>query len=454
MLLIGTSIIAISYKRYEAINIQKHIQMANGMTELMIRELNTDHIDDYIKENYSSPEYNAILKTYYLLKDSYPDVTYVYVYKLYKDESGAIKATVIIDLDEEYTTDVPKESIDWIGDTYDVDKAFINDLDDKILKGQSVWHIVDAQAGEGEIGKRLLSYNKPIMDKDGNYVASACIDFSVDALYNKGLDFIAELLIVITIIGVVVVLALKIRLNKILLDPVHKLTLVIESFKYGDDTDKFKNIEKLENLNIRTNNEIDALYNALLVSVKESAYYMQHLNQTRHELEEVTEIVSKDALTRVGSKSAYQTYIEKLEKDLAEGKTDYAVVMADINNLKYINDTFGHDRGDEYIKACVKEICVQYNHAPVFRIGGDEFVIILSGESYKHRASLLSEIQIKFDDYFKDSARPEYERYSMSLGMAEFNPDTDRSYADMFVRADQIMYKNKTNFKQIYGSYR
>ena len=173
MLLISTAIMSISFKRYEDLNIKKHIAMADGITTLMAQALDVNKLDTFIEENYSSQEYMSLLKYYYMLKDSYPDVAYMYVYRFWEDD--AVKATVIIDLDDEYTEDVPQDSIDWIGDTFVADEQFANDIDKMVIQNQPVWHVVRAR--EGEIGERLLSYVKPIQDENGNYVCCVCVDF-------------------------------------------------------------------------------------------------------------------------------------------------------------------------------------------------------------------------------------------------------------------------------------
>jgi len=57
---------------------------------------------------------------------------------------------------------------------------------------------------------------------------------------------------------------------------------------------------------------------------------------------------------------------------------EFGVIGCDVNGLKKINDTLGHKAGDEYICAACKMLCEYFKHSPVFRIGGDEFVVILT----------------------------------------------------------------------------
>lgn len=453
LLIMSTAIISISFKRYEDLNLKKHIKMAAGMTSLMADAYDTSKTDYYIAENYNSDEYKDLLKYYYKLKNSFLNVTYVYVYRLYQDDDGVIKGEVVMDLDDVYTDDVPQSSIDWIGDDYIIDDVFADDYENMVINKVPVWHIVVPSAKDNTAGK-LLSYIYPIVDKNGNYVASACVDFSWSNIYGSGIDFIWDLLMTISIVLIVVLATVNILLRRIMFSPLEKMTNTIKHFKYNSDEDRLINVRHLESLDIHVNNEIDDLYNALVVTTKDSAYYLSNFNKAQMEIREINEIVSKDVLTGVKSKSAYDAYVAKLDADINQNKYHFAVVMVDINNLKYVNDKYGHELGNAYIRGCIKHVCDINKKSPVFRIGGDEFVVILEGTEYEDRQDLMDDMEEFFADCYNDSSKQEYERYSVSIGMAEFDKKHDTSYAEVFNKADKAMYENKMKFKKQYGSYR
>lgn len=452
LLLLATCIIGISFGKYEELNINKHVKMAEGITTLMAGRFDVNQVDYYIEENYSSREYMDLLKYYYTMKESYPDVKYMYVYKVFKDESEEQgKGLVIIDLDEEYTEDVPIDSIEWIGEITSLDPEFAEDLDLMTKEKECVWHIVNADDGDGKI----IAYTRPILDADGNYVCSACVDFSLNELYAKGVDFIIELLIVIVTIIVAVIMIINVILNVILFKPLDKMTKCIESFKFDSDEDRFNNVNAIEALNINVKNEIDELYNALVMSMKDSAYYMSNFNRAKTEIEEISETAYKDALTGVGSKTAYGIAMQKLQDELNRDKNiSFAIVMVDINNLKYVNDTYGHEIGDDYIMGCCHIMCSIFKRSPVFRIGGDEFVIILKGDDYAVRNFFTDDLEFEYERTYSDKSLKEYRRYSASVGMAEYDPAVDTSVEDVFKRADSLMYEYKKEFKKKHGSYR
>ncbi len=76
---------------------------------------------------------------------------------------------------------------------------------------------------------------------------------------------------------------------------------------------------------------------------------------------------------------------EKLNNMLEDGEPmQFAIVIFDVNGLKQVNDTLGHNAGDRYIKDACEMICTSFKRSPIFRIGGDEFAVIAQGASYEH----------------------------------------------------------------------
>ena len=101
----------------------------------------------------------------------------------------------------------------------------------------------------------------------------------------------------------------------------------------------------------------------------------------------------------------------------------------------------GHEAGDEYIKSASRLICTQFTHSPVFRIGGDEFVVLLKGSDYEHR----KELEESFKKTIEENKRNGL--VVVSSGLAVYEPDSDQNYNDVFNRADQLMYECKKSLK-------
>lgn len=163
----------------------------------------------------------------------------------------------------------------------------------------------------------------------------------------------------------------------------------------------------------------------------------------------LSELMDQDALTRVKNRTAYEKYLKNLEADFIEGENKpFAVIYFDINNLKMINDMYGHEKGDTYIKNSCRLICNTFKHSPVFRIGGDEFVSIAQNDDYEKRHELLSGMRehMKVLKEKGDSV-PLTERISIASGMAEYDRTLDEDFSSIFKRADELMYENKYNMK-------
>ncbi|MBO6284705.1 MAG: GGDEF domain-containing protein, partial [Bacilli bacterium] len=149
----------------------------------------------------------------------------------------------------------------------------------------------------------------------------------------------------------------------------------------------------------------------------------------------------QDGLTGVKNKNAHAEKVMLLNRQIHDGMARFAVIMADVNNLKTINDGQGHAEGDRAIRGVCLRLCHVIAHSPVFRIGGDEFVAIAEGPDYDNRDALYNSL---VEDHFTD----ETHTFSFSSGMATFDPAVDKDFASVFERADDQMYEVKKKIKE------
>lgn len=155
-----------------------------------------------------------------------------------------------------------------------------------------------------------------------------------------------------------------------------------------------------------------------------------------------------DALTAVRNKGAFDIYVHNLQEKLDKGDQglQFAVCIFDCNNLKTINDQFGHEQGDVYLKSSCSLICQVFVHSPVFRTGGDEFATILQNNDYLRRDELLKVFDMRCADVSAASKTP-WKRVDVARGMAVYDPVTDQCVQDVVRRADRLMYENKRESK-------
>lgn len=125
----------------------------------------------------------------------------------------------------------------------------------------------------------------------------------------------------------------------------------------------------------------------------------------------------------------------------------YRESMVDLNYLKKINDTYGHEKGNVAIIKLCNLVCTIFCHSPVFRIGGDEFVVILKGDDAKTAELLEVQFINELKDIEKDPTLAPWEKVSAAIGISFYDPNTDKDVETVFRRADKKMYQNKINMK-------
>jgi len=164
--------------------------------------------------------------------------------------------------------------------------------------------------------------------------------------------------------------------------------------------------------------------------------------ESSRQLGMVMTVAYKDPLTSVRNVNSYTEFKESIETNVRNGKIhEFAVVVFDLNDLKKINDTLGHEAGDVYIKEGCSLICTTFTHSPVFRIGGDEFVAFLTNEDYLNRDKLFSDFNNQVEDNLTNG------KVVVSAGMSLFDPEKDSGYDEVFAHADVLMYERKKDLK-------
>jgi len=149
-------------------------------------------------------------------------------------------------------------------------------------------------------------------------------------------------------------------------------------------------------------------------------------------------IADTDALTGVKSKYSFLMKEMEMDRQIRENTVkDFAIVVFDINGLKFINDTKGHEAGDTYIKEGTRFIEDLFQHSLIYRIGGDEFTAVLCDRDFTYRETLMRTYHIKIDNNIKGG------QVVMAAGMATYHKEKDATFQDVFDRADARMYENK-----------
>ena len=293
---------------------------------------------------------------------------------------------------------------------------------------------------------------RPLRDSNGETVALICADIPVDELRETIARHLINSFIVITAIFGVFLIIMIAWLRRNVTGPIRALENSAREF--AGRSHRVSDIHQLrykapalhsENELLSLSNAIDKMTKDMRSFVEEILSMEKRAMSAENAARVMTAIAYKDSLTHVKNKAAYSNAIEEIRAQIALGYVKFAVVMVDINDLKYINDNYGHEKGDRYLVGACSLVCKVYKHSPVYRVGGDEFVVILRNEDYENRESLFTALSDSFCEARMAADRDPWDRYSAAGGMAEYrNGDT---FDEVFKRADDMMYTCKQAMK-------
>ncbi len=169
----------------------------------------------------------------------------------------------------------------------------------------------------------------------------------------------------------------------------------------------------------------------------------EKLDEEKENSKAFKNMANTDSMTGVRNKHAYMETESQLNSKIREGTIDnLALVVCDINGLKYVNDTKGHAAGDQLIKNASALICDIFSHGSVFRTGGDEFVVILQGKGFDTRDEVIA----AFNRQVEENIRKD--EVVVSIGHSSLQPN-DEQLHDVFERADHMMYDRKKQLKSM-----
>ena len=211
------------------------------------------------------------------------------------------------------------------------------------------------------------------------------------------------------------------------------------------DSDKEVPIRDYVHLSSEEIGDMAFRLNEMVEQLKET---IRDLGKAEERADRMHELANRDALTSVKNKTAFDSYMKSIQDELEQvDEIDFAVILFDCDDLKQINDRYGHDKGDEYLKNASSLICSTFKHSPVFRFGGDEFTVGLQGSDFTIREELINLFRMEQEAISRREKDP-WKQVHVSLGTATYDPEKDRNIYDTLHRADMIMYEDKEARKE------
>ncbi|KAA1178729.1 GGDEF domain-containing protein [Rhizobium tropici] len=212
--------------------------------------------------------------------------------------------------------------------------------------------------------------------------------------------------------------------------------------------------ETYENISSRSHNSAELLRGAIDMltvatgdtmaqgekTVENVVQRSQEMDQVRKELDEYKRIANTDALTRLANRRAFEDRLASIFDNKLTRPTT-ALVLADIDHFKRINDTFGHPVGDKILATVASIIRANVRHDVfVARVGGEEFALILEATNIDEVATVCERIRRALETTpFKNSrTRVDYGPITLSLGACMASEAVDSG--ELYNKADLALY--------------
>lgn len=161
----------------------------------------------------------------------------------------------------------------------------------------------------------------------------------------------------------------------------------------------------------------------------------------------VRKLAYSDGLTGLGNRTAYLEKLEAYENN-SKGNTRIGIVYLDVNNLKIVNDNQGHEFGDELILTATRIIKCSFGHfGKAYRIGGDEFCVLMTGDNLEKKYERAVRI---FQQLIDEENRHKSYRCAVQIahGFAICTEFTKEKIEESIAVADSEMYQNKMELKK------
>ncbi|MCR5081698.1 MAG: GGDEF domain-containing protein [Treponema sp.] len=362
------------------------------------------------------------------------------IYYMVPKSKGSDDVTIIIDSVRKNKTIFRKKFLN-LGKTKNYPKAKFKNL-------WKTWETGKITSGYDSFNQKCLYY-KPLYingEKIGVIAVEVELSKIMRDIYMSTIQNMAIVGGVLIVFSLLLLLLIRAKYIKKLI----KLRNAIEEYSQTKDT-KIANQLKPE---ITNEDEISAIILQFTEMIYEVENYIENLTKAKNDLRnsqkhaiELNELATKDSLTGIRNKTAYDREVKKIEIDMNNKGMKFGIAMIDLNFLKKINDNYGHDKGNISIITLCQIVCRIFKHSPVFRIGGDEFVVILKGHDLEQIDNLIVEFNGELKARQEDEKLEYWEKTSAAIGYAVFDPKVDASYENIFKRADDEMYRAKKEMK-------
>ncbi len=380
-------------------------------------------------EDVGSPKYNEVDRRLDYFKDN-TSLAYIYSVR----DMGYGHFSYVIDSDP----DDPA----LFGERLKTTEALL-----RAAKGKSS---VDREPHSDRWGKFYSAYS-PILDSKGNVAGVVGVDF--DATWYEDQINVLErttfsIGVISLLVGAVVILIINARSRRSMRRVHGQLNVLSDKLgelrsELGIEGEEAKALKKVRRVYYEEDN---------LDSVAMKILDMQE--ELHEQISEIQKRADLDGMTGVSNKSKYLEDIRGVEEAMLSGSINYVLAVFDLISLKQYNDNLGHEAGDKAIVDAAQILIDVFGRENVYRVGGDEFIAGRSKATKDDMVRWFAEVEKAIEEKNKEGGIYELYPLGISKGCAEYDPETDESYMDVFRRADTRMYKDKAAYYMEHGGRR
>ena len=405
-------------------------------------QIDGDDLKICIETGQQSEKYQQSLLFMDNLMDHFDDIHYFYAILPLNTQDKANTMSVL-SAERYYDRYVDTEGnlyLGWISDD-EFDAATAAQFMD-ILHGEGIVYFEE----QTEWGRDYTGA-LPIRDSSGEPVAVLALDIDISFITGMIMRYAAVNICVIGLLGTVFIAIFLLWSRENITRPIRQLEQSAVGF--ADQSHGQRDVDALvfDAPRMNRDDEIKALSDAVVKMTHNMRDYVNDIISAEQKARNFRALANRDSLTGIRNKTAYDHDIRQVDAGITVGITRVGLAVVDLNYLKRINDTYGHDKGNILLLQLCSVIQTVFSRSPVYRIGGDEFVIILKGTDYLNYDALLQRFQGQMERFRCDPSLREWERVSAAIGAAFYDPMVDDNMESVFKRADRIMYECKTRMK-------
>ncbi len=435
---------AVQYKSSKTMLYDQYASSIGSILNYVAEEIDADDLARCMQTGEKSPKYDELQALLDRVKEHLEIIHFIYVIVPLNTEPVDNVKNVIAGATQyeyEFEADEIVQLNSLTGDSYSAEAArqYLDAYNTGVLS------FFEASSEWGTDYTGLL----PLISSSGEPVAALCVDVDVAEISAKLRNNVIEGVILIIMLGGIFVFIFFTWMERKVSDPIEQLETSVVEFASQCRNQKDPEALEIDVPLIHTNNEVEKLAEAVSQMSSAIREYVKNAVTMEKELERVSVMVSKDALTQMRNKNAFNAFIHEQDEVIRNGGAEpFGLALADLNGLKKINESYGHEKGDLYIRKGCRVICRVFIHSPVFRIGDDEFAVILMGQAYSEKDALIRQARAAFSDLEKDASLPVWERCTAASDVTAYRAEEDRSLEAIFSRVEESKDQKKEKMKE------